>query len=122
VADVVMRGNTPYYRNGDYGYDDRLIAQRDQYGRYLLPDPEEEPEAYEPMPPDNKQTALMIHLPVGSAKCKLFEIDIKAGIVAAGYASWVRNWRKRNDLSWPLIPAPFSGNGSPENPVETDDW
>ncbi len=35
VADVVMRGNTPYYRNGDYGYDDRLIAQRDQYGRIV---------------------------------------------------------------------------------------
>jgi len=33
VADVVMRGNTPYYRNSDYGQEDRLIAQRDQYGR-----------------------------------------------------------------------------------------
>ncbi len=35
VADVVMRGNTPYYRNGDYSHDDRLIAQRDQYGRVV---------------------------------------------------------------------------------------
>ncbi len=35
VADVVMRGNTPYYRYGDYGYDDRLIAQRDRYGRIV---------------------------------------------------------------------------------------
>ncbi len=35
VADVVMRGNTPYYRNGDYGYNDRLVAQRDQYGRIV---------------------------------------------------------------------------------------
>ena len=33
VADVVMRGNTPYYRQGDYGYDDRLVMQRDRYGR-----------------------------------------------------------------------------------------
>lgn len=33
VADVVMRGNQPYYRNGDYGYDDRLVMQRDAYGR-----------------------------------------------------------------------------------------
>ena len=33
VADVVMRGNTPYYRYGDYGYDDRLVMQRDRYGR-----------------------------------------------------------------------------------------
>jgi len=33
VADVVMRGNIPYYRYGDYGYDDRLVMQRDRYGR-----------------------------------------------------------------------------------------
>ncbi len=32
VADVVMRGNQPYYRYGDYGYDDRLVMQRDRYG------------------------------------------------------------------------------------------
>lgn len=33
VADVVMQGNQPYYRYGDYGYNDRLVAQRDRYGR-----------------------------------------------------------------------------------------
>ena len=32
VADVVLRGSTPYYRHGDYGYDDRLTMQRDRYG------------------------------------------------------------------------------------------
>lgn len=35
VADVVMQGNQPYYRGGDYGYNDRLIAQRDRYGRVV---------------------------------------------------------------------------------------
>ncbi|MFD0738903.1 hypothetical protein ACFQZQ_06370 [Lysobacter koreensis] len=35
VADVVLRGGTPYYRYGDYGYDDRLIVSRDRYGRPL---------------------------------------------------------------------------------------
>lgn len=35
VADVVLRGGTPYYRYGDYGYDDRLIVARDRYGRPL---------------------------------------------------------------------------------------
>jgi hypothetical protein len=35
VADVVMRGNQPYYRHGDYGYDDRLVMQRDGYGRQV---------------------------------------------------------------------------------------
>lgn len=33
VADVVLRGGTPYYRNSGYGYDDRLIMERDRYGR-----------------------------------------------------------------------------------------
>jgi len=33
VADVVLRGGQPYYRYGNYGYDDRLIVQRDRYGR-----------------------------------------------------------------------------------------
>lgn len=33
IADVVMRGDTPYYRNSNYGYEDRLIVQRDRYGR-----------------------------------------------------------------------------------------
>lgn len=33
VADVVLRGGQPYYRYGNGGYDDRLIVQRDRYGR-----------------------------------------------------------------------------------------
>lgn len=33
VADVVLRGGVPYYRYGDYGYDDRLVVGRDRYGR-----------------------------------------------------------------------------------------
>ena len=32
VADVVMRGSTPSYRYGDYGYNDRLVMQRDRDG------------------------------------------------------------------------------------------
>ena len=35
IADVVIRGGTPYYRHGDYGYDDRLYVQQDRYGRPL---------------------------------------------------------------------------------------
>lgn len=33
IADVVMRGNQPYYRHGDYSTDDRLVMGRDRYGR-----------------------------------------------------------------------------------------
>lgn len=33
IADVVFRGNQPYYRGGDYSQDDRLVMGRDAYGR-----------------------------------------------------------------------------------------
>lgn len=33
VADVIHRGGHPYYRYGNYGYNDRLIVARDRYGR-----------------------------------------------------------------------------------------
>ena len=33
VADVIFRGGHPYYRHGGYDYDDRLIVERDRYGR-----------------------------------------------------------------------------------------
>lgn len=35
VADVIFRGGHPYYRHGDYRHDDRLIVDRDRYGRPL---------------------------------------------------------------------------------------
>ena len=49
AADVILRGGAPHYRHG--GYDDRLIVERDRYGRPVyyrcraeggfLPDPDE---------------------------------------------------------------------------------
>lgn len=33
VADVILRGGQPYYRYGNYSQNDRLIVQRDRYGR-----------------------------------------------------------------------------------------
>jgi hypothetical protein len=33
VADVIFRSGDPYYRYGNYGYNDRLIVERDRYGR-----------------------------------------------------------------------------------------
>jgi len=33
VADVVLRGGNPYYRDSNYGQNDRLIMDRDRYGR-----------------------------------------------------------------------------------------
>ncbi len=33
VADVIVRGGYPYYRHGDFGRHDRLVVERDRYGR-----------------------------------------------------------------------------------------
>jgi hypothetical protein len=33
LGDVVIRSGHPYYRHGGYGYNDRLIVDRDRYGR-----------------------------------------------------------------------------------------
>ncbi|MEN1944045.1 hypothetical protein WCE55_09365 [Luteimonas sp. MJ293] len=33
VADVVLRGGSPYYRHGSYGHNDRLVMARDRHGR-----------------------------------------------------------------------------------------
>jgi hypothetical protein len=94
--------------------------KRDRYGRYLLPDPDEAPDDYDQMPPVDTEAALLIHLPVGSAECGLYEVDIKSGFEAVRLAVEVREWRKRRDLSWPFNPAPFGGggNGIPDD----DDW
>jgi hypothetical protein len=84
----------------------------------MLPDPVEEPDAYDPMPPVDTDTALLIHLPVGEGACTLHEIDIKAGKEAVRLAIAVREWRKRRDLVWPFNPAPFNGGATQLD----DDW
>ena len=58
VADVVMRGNTPYYRYGDYGYNDRLISQRDRYGGVVY---------YRDLPRANYRTQYRPGAPYGNA-------------------------------------------------------
>lgn len=57
---------------------------------------------YEPMPAVDKTRALVVHLPVGEGVCNLHWVDIEAGLEAARQALWVRDWRKRKDLSTPF--------------------
>lgn len=78
------------------------VPQRDRYGRYLLPHPDNDPDGYDPMPPVNQETGLVIHLPVGQATCHLYEVDLTAGRQAVDLALAVRDWRKRKDLATPL--------------------
>lgn len=54
VADVIFRSGQPYYRNGNYGYNDRLIVVRDNRGhaRYYRNMPRNYRfNAYRPVPP-----------------------------------------------------------------------
>lgn len=76
--------------------------RRDRWGRYLTPDIDTNPDEYEPMPAVSRDKAIVIHLPAGEAKCTLHWVDIAAGREAVRKAMWVREWRKRKDLSTPL--------------------
>lgn len=55
--------------------------------------------AYLPMPDVDQDTALVVHLPVGKARCDLYEVDIAAGWQAALMCRDVRAWRARRDLA-----------------------
>ena len=77
--------------------------KRDQWGRYMLPDPYTSSGAYDPMPEVDREQALVIHLPVGQARCDLHLVDIASGRVAVSKALWVRQWRARKDLSVPYM-------------------
>lgn len=53
VADVVLRGNQPYYRHGNYGRHDQLVVVRDRYGHptYYRHVPRNYRTGYRPGPP-----------------------------------------------------------------------
>lgn len=112
VADLKTGQDIVTYGMGDIAIQLALYAnathmwkgsdpRRDQYGRYLLPDPATSDE-YEPMPPVNQEKAIAIHLPVGEGKCSLYWVDIKAGARAAKIAFSTRAWRNRKDLAEPV--------------------
>lgn len=62
--------------------------------------------AYDPMPPVDQHEALVMHLPVGLAKCTLHLVDLDVGWKMAQVCYGVRAWRKRRDLHRPLTFAP----------------
>lgn len=94
IADVVIRGDTPYYRHGDYGYDDRLHAQRDRYGRTLY---------YRNSPVAYRDAKCNKH-----GKCKVeyynprydrdrYERDDRYWDDRRGHRDWDRRWRDDDD-------------------------
>lgn len=61
-------------------------------------------QTHEPMPDIDKETGIVIHLPAGQGRCELHFIDLKAGWEAVQHADWIRQWRRRRDLSEPWRP------------------
>jgi hypothetical protein len=51
-----------------------------------------------PMPELDLDTAIVIHLPAGSGRCELLDVNIAAGWEAVEHSIWAREWRKRRDL------------------------
>lgn len=61
----------------------------------------------------DRDSALVMHLPVGQATCTLYDVDIAAGWQMAQVATDVREWRKRRNLAAQLVP----GNGTTGHPA-----
>lgn len=54
-----------------------------------------------PMPPVDRDIAVVLHLPSGQATCTVYEVDIAKGWELAQLAAEVRDWRKRaKTLAW----------------------
>jgi hypothetical protein len=59
-------------------------------------------ETWEPMPPVDRTQGLVMHLPVGQARCDLYWVDLEIGWEAVTLAVDVREWRKRKDIHRPF--------------------
>lgn len=54
----------------------------------------------------DRDTGIVIHLPVGQGRCDLYSVDLRAGLIALQHSMWARNWRNRRDLHSPFsVPA-----------------
>lgn len=62
-----------------------------------------------PTPPINQQWTLLIHLPVGSARCDVYWCSVEVGLYGAWLASEVKDWQnkwKRGDHDIHRVEAP----------------
>jgi hypothetical protein len=65
-------------------------------------------DAYDPMPTVDQTEALVMHLPVGEARCTLHLVDLEVGWEMALTCHQVREWRKRKDTHRPFTDAPLT--------------
>lgn len=91
IADI-KTGQTVHFSHLDHAIQQAIYANATHYF-----DPEDG--KLKPMPEVDKDHALIIHIPSGSAKCEVHSLDIRAGWEAAQVAAEVRKWRARKDLS-----------------------
>jgi hypothetical protein len=57
---------------------------------------------WNPMYPVDQSDALVMHLPVGQARCDLYLVNLELGREAVRLAADVRHWRKRGDIARPI--------------------
>lgn len=102
TTDRLVRVNGRYHiadlKTGGYLAWDEYAIQLAVYARSVPYNLESGERRKWPKPVDLER-GLVIHLPAGKAECTLYWVDIAAGWEAAQYATWVREWRKRKDLS-----------------------
>ena len=60
----------------------------------------------------DRDTGIVVHLPVGQGRCDLYTVDLRAGLIALQHSMWARNWRNRKDIAAPLV-APAKAAPSP---------
>lgn len=58
---------------------------------------------HRPMLEVDQKQALVVHLPAGEARCRLYIVDIAAGWEMAQICGTVRDWRGRKNLASPLL-------------------
>lgn len=92
-------------KTGDSLYMDEIALQLALYARapYWF-DPATD--QHGPCPEIDQHTAMVIHLPAGTAACTLHLVDVAAGWEAVQLALAVRGWRKRKDIARPFTEEP----------------
>lgn len=112
VADLKTGANTIQYGMGEVAIQLALYAGASHVWTDLAGAPDN---AYDPMPAVSQDTALVIHLPVGTGVCTLHWVDLEAGREGIEIAMAVRDWRNRSSFTVQL-------NHPQLTVVPTDDW
>ena len=77
-------------------------------------------EAFRPMPEGlRNDVGLVFHLPVGTGRCIVYEVDLRPGVAAVELALGVRKWMKTTDLYVKAVPG-MAAESAPSQPEPVD--